>query len=156
MSVKDRSYLQVIADSGKPTPPAAATATAANAPPSIDEPPTYMSEDQQKVWLELVNEHGDRLGSADRAVFAKLVNAESLYRKAQAEVQRVGALIKSPSGYPIQNPYLAIANKQHAFVVRTASELGLTPLARGRVKPTKAPRRPRGDNPFGPLRTLDD
>lgn len=141
------------APSADPIPSVPVTHTG---PPSIDDPPGYLNDEQRAIWVELVQEHGDRLSGADRAVFAKLVNAESLYRKAQAEVARVGVLIKSPSGYPIQNPYLAVVNKQHAFVVRTASELGLTPLARGRVKPSKAPRRPRGDNPFGDLRTLDD
>jgi P27 family predicted phage terminase small subunit len=117
--------------------------------------PDYLTAKQRAIWDELSARYGDRLDESDATLFAKLVNAESLYRGAQVEVERLGVLIKSPSNYPIQNPYLAVVNKQHAFIVRTLSELGLTPLARGRVKPSKKASNARA-NPFSNLRTLED
>lgn len=156
MSLKDRSFMKIVQGADAPVAPAAPAAVAAAAQGlRIFDPPEFLSDDQKKVWRELVDLFGDGVGDADRSVFTKLVTAEHLYRKALAEVERVGVLIKSPSGYPIQNPYLAVANKQSEKVVRIASELGLTPLARGRVKPSKT-KRTRRDNPFGELRTLDD
>jgi phage terminase small subunit len=42
-------------------------------------------------------------------------------------------MIKSPSGYPVQSPYLAIANRQAEIMTRIASELGFTPASRSRI-----------------------
>ncbi len=42
-------------------------------------------------------------------------------------------LIKSPSGYAQQSPWLSIANKQLELMGRYMSELGLTPVARTRL-----------------------
>jgi P27 family predicted phage terminase small subunit len=154
-SNKDKGYMRLVAD-GAPAPKAKAAHTAeAQAPNALGNPPAYFDDKQKAVWVELAGTFSDRLGESDAPLFAKLVAAETLYRGASAEVSRVGVLIKSPTNYPIQNPYLAVVNKQHAFIVRTMSELGLTPLARGRVKPTKASRA-RRDNPFSNLRTLED
>jgi hypothetical protein len=35
-------------------------------------------------------------------------------------------MVKSPTGYPIQSPYLAIANRQAELMIRIASEFGFT------------------------------
>jgi phage terminase small subunit len=40
------------------------------------------------------------------------------------------AIVKSPSGYPIQSPYIAIANRQAEIMMRIASEFGFTPASR--------------------------
>jgi hypothetical protein len=42
-------------------------------------------------------------------------------------------MVKSPTGYPIQSPYLAIANRQADLMVRVASEFGFTPASRSRI-----------------------
>jgi phage terminase small subunit len=42
-------------------------------------------------------------------------------------------MIKSPSGYPVQSPYLAIANRQAEIMMRIASEFGFTPVSRSRI-----------------------
>jgi phage terminase small subunit len=39
-------------------------------------------------------------------------------------------VVKSPTGYPIQSPYLAIANRQADPMVRVAAEFGFTPASR--------------------------
>lgn len=135
---------------------AAATIPAAAELPVLSVPFPYLNEKQCKVWVEIYAEHGSRLGDSDRTLFAKLVVAESLYREACEKVGTVGTLIKSPTGYPIQNPYLAVVNKQTALITRLSAELGITPAARSRVKnPGKGPRT-RRDNPFSDLRTLED
>jgi phage terminase small subunit len=36
-------------------------------------------------------------------------------------------MVKSPSGYPMQSPYIAIANRQAEIMMRIASEFGFTP-----------------------------
>jgi hypothetical protein len=39
----------------------------------------------------------------------------------------MGTMVKSPSGFPIQSPYLAIANRQSEIMMQIASEFGFTP-----------------------------
>ncbi len=41
---------------------------------------------------------------------------------------------KSPNGYPMQSPYVAVANKQVEIMVRIAAELGMTPSSRTRIR----------------------
>jgi len=49
-------------------------------------------------------------------------------------------MIKSPQGFPIQSPYLSIANRQAEIMMRIASEFGFTPPSRSRISaPTEAP-----------------
>jgi P27 family predicted phage terminase small subunit len=48
-------------------------------------------------------------------------------------IQKFGTMIKSPTGYPVQSPYLAIANRQAEIMMRIASEFGFTPASRSRI-----------------------
>jgi phage terminase small subunit len=47
-------------------------------------------------------------------------------------------MVKSPSGYPIQSPYVAVANRQAEIMMRIASEFGFTPASRGRISAPSA------------------
>ena len=49
------------------------------------------------------------------------------------QIQKYGTMVKSPTGYPIQSPYLAIANRQAELMIRIASEFGFTPASRSRI-----------------------
>jgi P27 family predicted phage terminase small subunit len=48
-------------------------------------------------------------------------------------IQKYGTMIKSPSGYPTQSPYVAIANRQAEIMMRIAAEFGFTPASRSRI-----------------------
>ncbi len=73
------------------------------------------------------------LTEIDRAAFAGYCVSWSTWITAQQKVQQMGSIAKAPSGYPIQNPYIGIANtaltQLRAFLV----EFGLTPASRSRV-----------------------
>jgi phage terminase small subunit len=43
------------------------------------------------------------------------------------------ARFRSPSGYPQQSPFVAVANRQAEIMLRIASEFGFTPASRGRI-----------------------
>ena len=59
-------------------------------------------------------------------------------REAERHVGEFGAIVPAPrTGVPMQNPYLAIANRAAETVAKMAAELGLTPSSRARV--SKAP-----------------
>ena len=49
-------------------------------------------------------------------------------------VERYGTMVKSPNGYPMQSPYVAVANKQVDIMVRIAAEFGMTPGSRTRIR----------------------
>jgi P27 family predicted phage terminase small subunit len=65
---------------------------------------------------------------------------------AERNLARFGVVIKSPSGFPIQSPYLAIANKAMEQMARLLAEFGMSPSSRTRVsvapRPQPQPRRP--------------
>ena len=55
-----------------------------------------------------------------------------MWAEATEAIGKYGVMIKSPTGFPIQSPYLSIANRQ-AEMMRIASEFGFTPASRGRI-----------------------
>jgi P27 family predicted phage terminase small subunit len=59
--------------------------------------------------------------------------AYALWVEAVDGLQKYGAMIKSPTGYPVQSPYLSTANRQVEIMIRIASEFGFTPASRSRL-----------------------
>jgi P27 family predicted phage terminase small subunit len=73
------------------------------------------------------------LSKSDRGVLAMYATAYGRWVEAERQLATDGIVVKSPNGYPIQNPFLAVANKAMEQTHRFAVELGLTPVARGRL-----------------------
>jgi phage terminase small subunit len=59
-------------------------------------------------------------------------------------------MVKSPSGYPIQSPYVSIANRQAEIMMRIASEFGFTPASRSRISTPSKQERSLFDPPVRP------
>jgi P27 family predicted phage terminase small subunit len=53
--------------------------------------------------------------------------------EATEAIQKFGTMMKSPTGFPIQSPYVSIANRQAEIMMRIASEFGFTPASRSRI-----------------------
>lgn len=73
------------------------------------------------------------LTNLDRAALAAYCGAYALWAEATEQIQKYGTMVKSPTGYPIQSPYVSIANRQAEIMMRVASEFGFTPASRGRI-----------------------
>ena len=73
------------------------------------------------------------LHQADRAVIAAHAVALARWAEAEGELRKLGLIVRSPNGFPQQSPYLPIVNKAIEQVLKTAAELGLTPVARARL-----------------------
>lgn len=73
------------------------------------------------------------LSSVDRAPLAAYCVAYALWIEATEMLQKHGSMIKSPNGYPVQSPYLSVANKQLELMIRIACEFGFTPGSRSRI-----------------------
>ena len=86
--------------------------------------------------------HPDSGGHDDGAALALYCQAWARWVEAEANLVRYGTVIKSQSGFPIQSPYLAIANKAMAQMARILVEFGMSPSSRTRVsiaRPTPPP-----------------
>ena len=52
--------------------------------------------------------------------------------EAMEALNEFGTMIKSPSGYPVQSPWVAILSRQAEVMLRIASEFGFSPASRSR------------------------
>lgn len=75
-----------------------------------------------------------QITEADRGALLALCLEWSRYLTATRQIATLGLVVKAPSGYPIQNPYLPIATKALASCNKLWPELGLTPSSRSRVR----------------------
>ena len=93
---------------------------------------------------------------ADRGALLALCQQWSTYQQANGKVATAGMVVKSPSGYPMPNPYISIANKALGICIKLWAELGMTPSSRSRVS---AVGEPNAADPFaefdGPLKEFD-
>jgi P27 family predicted phage terminase small subunit len=60
-----------------------------------------------------------------------------MWAEATEAIQKFGTMVKSPSGYPVQSPYVSIANRQAEIMMRIAPEFGFTPASRSRISAPK-------------------
>lgn len=103
--------------------------------PSVPDCPPELGPVARREWDRLVGELGKLriLTNLDRAALASYCGAYALWAEAMEQIQKYGSMVKSPSGYPQQSPYLAIANRQAEIMMRIASEFGFTPASRSRI-----------------------
>jgi len=116
-------------------PPLAGRVEAASADP--DAPPGDVLRSPLAVaeWRRLVPmlRQCRQITEADRAALIALCLEYARYLDATAKVDQAGMVVKSPSGYPMQNPYLSIARGALIACTKLWVELGLTPSSRSRV-----------------------
>jgi P27 family predicted phage terminase small subunit len=62
----------------------------------------------------------------DRGALATYCGAYAMWAEAMEQIQKYGTVVKSQTGFPIQSPYLAIANQQAEIMMRIASAFGFT------------------------------
>lgn len=74
------------------------------------------------------------LTQLDRAALSALCQAWGRYCQAEAALKEHGPVVRSPNGFPIQNPWLSIANTALKQLSAWLAEFGLTPSSRSRVK----------------------
>ena len=102
----------------------------------LAEPPSWLPEHAKEGWrYALEHAPAGLLRRIDAGVLAVWVVAESLHRQATEKQDAVGGLVYKPKGSEVhlQSPYLAIINKQAMIMLKAASELGFSPVARPRI-----------------------
>lgn len=113
---------------------------------SIPSCPRHLKGEAKKEWKRVTEEllQYGMVSNVDRGALAMLctmwgryVNAEEMIEKASTQAPgSYGLFVKSPNGYPIQSPWLAVSNKAMEQYKGMCAEFGLTPAARVRVTPT--------------------
>lgn len=109
---------------------------------AFDQPPSELETDRVAgaEWQRLapILRRSKTITEADRGALLSLCQQWSRYLEANKSVATAGMVVRSPSGYPMPNPYIAIANKALGNCVKLWAELGLTPSSRSRVQTTDA------------------
>jgi P27 family predicted phage terminase small subunit len=99
-------------------------------------PPGEINRKARLVWKHKAPEL-HRLGlltDVDLPLFAAWCVAYARWREAEERVYELGLITTTPKGYPIQNPYLGIANTAMKALREIGSEFGMGPAARTRLK----------------------
>ena len=103
--------------------------------PALPDCPPELSPGAHREWARLTGELSklNLITNLDRGALATYCGAYAMWAEAMEQIQKYGTMVKSPSGFPIQSPYLAIANRQAEIMMRIASEFGFTPASRSRI-----------------------
>lgn len=112
--------------------------------------PEWLSPQAAEHWLEVAAqlEAAGVLTVIDAAALALYCEAFARWRAAMDHLRINGLVVTTPSGYPVQSPYLAIANKAHDQMAKLLIEFGMTPSSRSRVTKAKPSE---NKNPFADL-----
>ena len=103
--------------------------------PLIPDCPAVLGPVARQEWDRLATDLGKLklLTPLDRAALGAYCGAYALWAEATEAIYKFGAMVKSPNGFPIQSPYVALANRQAEIMIRIASEFGFTPASRSRI-----------------------
>jgi P27 family predicted phage terminase small subunit len=102
---------------------------------AVPECPVELGPVARREWDRLAIELSSLriLTNLDRAALAAYCGAYAMWAEATEAIQKYGTMVKSPSGYPQQSPYVSIANRQAEIMMRIATEFGFTPASRSRI-----------------------
>jgi len=97
--------------------------------------PAHLSPEAKREWKRVSRELAGYglLTRIDRAGLALYCEAWGRWVEAEEALRKYGVMIKAPSGFPMQSPYLAIANKAMEQIRAMLSEFGMSPSSRTRV-----------------------
>ena len=104
----------------------------------IPDPPDWLTEVARAHWPLVAKQLNDAgiLTSIDGQALAMYCEAFATWREAMDTIACEGSIVRSQNGFPIQSPWLAIANRAHDDMRKLLVEFGMTPSARSRVKAT--------------------
>jgi P27 family predicted phage terminase small subunit len=103
--------------------------------PAAPDCPPELSPTARPEWSRLTAELSklNLITHLDRGALATYCGAYALWAEAMVQIQKYGTMVKSPTGYPMQSPYLGLANRQAELMMRIASEFGFTLASRSRI-----------------------
>jgi P27 family predicted phage terminase small subunit len=107
--------------------------------PKLPNCPAHLKGEARKEWKRIGRKllECGLMTEIDGPALALYCQAWSRWVEAEENLVKYGTVIKSPSGFPMPSPYLAIANKAMAQMTRVLVEFGMSPSARTRVSVSK-------------------
>ena len=116
--------------------------------------PAHLNPSAKAEWKRLARQlyHLGTLSSLDRATLAGYCQTYGRWVESEKKLKETPAILKMPSGYLQQNPWLTIATRQLELMHRYMVELGLTPAARSKVQASIPPGPSKFAGLLGPLR----
>jgi P27 family predicted phage terminase small subunit len=104
--------------------------------------PKHVQGEARKEWNRVSKDlhAAGLLTKIDKAALAAYCVQWGRWVEAEESLRKHGPVVKSPTGYPMQNPHLSIANKAMTQMQKSLVEFGMTPSSRSRiaVDPTDA------------------
>lgn len=108
---------------------------------SLPDCPPHLSELAKKEWERIlpIIERWNLVSELDTASLALYCVSYARWQEAETMLARIAAetgdslVIMSPSKFPVQNPYLSIANRAMEDCYKYLQQFGLSPAARTRV-----------------------
>jgi P27 family predicted phage terminase small subunit len=104
-------------------------------PEGVPDCPDHLGEEARAEWHRLAETLVGMgvISQIDRAVLAAYCQAYGRWVEAEEKLKETPLLIRTPSGYVQQSPWLGIANRQMELMGRYMVEIGLTPASRSRI-----------------------
>lgn len=106
----------------------------------IPDCPEHLTESAKKHWYTVAELllSSKVITKLDADALSLLCDAYARWVEATTKVQEHGLVVKSPSGFAVQSPFLGIANKAHDQLRSLLSEFGMTPSSRTKIQTTDA------------------
>jgi P27 family predicted phage terminase small subunit len=106
------------------------------APEGLPDCPPHLSPVARAEWDRIAQALYDMgvLTLVDRAALAAYCQAYARWVEAEEKLKETPVMLRTPSGYVQQSPWLSVANRQLELMGRYMAELGITPAARSRLK----------------------
>lgn len=105
--------------------------------PASDKPtcPSHIKGEARKEWNRISKDlhAAGLLTKIDKAALAIYCQAWERWVEAEEQLKKVGPVVKSPSGYPVLNPFWSVANKAMSQMQKALVEFGMTPSSRSRI-----------------------
>ena len=114
--------------------------------------PAHLQGEARREWKRLGKKLVEcgLMTEIDGAALALYCEAWSRWVDAERALEKFGVMVKSPNGFPMQSPYLAVANKAMEQIKAMLTEFGMSPSSRSRVSAAPAAPAPRA------IRTQDE
>jgi len=99
--------------------------------------PAHLHGEARLIWKRLGKQllAEKRIALVYEGAFALYCSAWGRYVKAEKAMakKRSGEVVKAPSGYLVQSPWLAISNRAQQQMMKAIGELGISPTSQSKV-----------------------
>ena len=119
---------------------------------SLPQCPKELTDTAKREWRRIVKDLATLgiLSRIDRAALAVYCAAWGRWIEAEEKLRQHGVIVKSPNGFPVVSPYLAVANQSIKQMTRMVVEFGMTPSSRTGIEALPPPETDEEQVFFGP------